>query len=264
MSAVRTRTRLTPFGKAVVMLAVASGALGLVRWGLSDAGSKPAAERAPKSGSPPPSAPSLTTPLPECIYGNVATDHAGYDEWDRTLLDTAFRIPRTYVPPDLGPVASAGFEGDFRVRSFVLPDLKRIRKAAEAAGHPVEIVAGYRSFDQQAELFQSRKEQFGYDRSLDKTAREGHSEHQLGTAVDFRSRGAPDVTQSWGDQPTGRWMARNAHRFGFLLSYPDGLRNKTCYPYEPWHFRYLGPERAAEVRDSGTTLREYLWRLNHG
>jgi D-alanyl-D-alanine carboxypeptidase len=59
-------------------------------------------------------------------------------------------------------------------------------------------------------------------------------------------------------------MSRNAYRYGFILSYPDGRRDKTCYPYEPWHFRYVGPELARPVQASGLTLREYLWRLNHG
>ena len=263
MSPGRTRTRLTPFGKVVLVLLSASAALGLVQWGLSASDGETTEERRPGTTRPIPSVSPLATPLHDCIYGDIPTEHTGYDAWNRTLLDTEFRITRSYVPPDLESVAGAGFEGDHRVRSFVLRDLERLRKAAEAAGHPVEIVAAYRSFREQAELFESRKEQFGYDRSLDKTAREGHSEHQLGTAVDFKSLGAADVTQSWGDEPTGRWMARNSYRFGFVLSYPKGERAKTCYPYEPWHFRYVGRELAREVQRSGLTLREYLWELNH-
>jgi D-alanyl-D-alanine carboxypeptidase len=186
----------------------------------------------------------------------------GYDDWDRTLLDVQFSLPKRYRPPDLTLVSEAGFASELRIRRLVVPDLAALRAAAAEAGHPVEVLAAYRSFEEQRALFEERKEQFGYDRSLDKTARAGHSEHQLGTAIDFKTAGATDVTQAWGDEPTGRWMARNAHLFGFLLSYPEGRRGVTCYPYEPWHFRYVGRSLALQVHRSGLTLRQYLWELS--
>ena len=44
------------------------------------------------------------------------------------------------------------------------------------------------------------------------------------------------------------------------MSYPKGKTSVTCYAYEPWHYRYVGRTRAAKIRASGLTLREYLWR----
>jgi LAS superfamily LD-carboxypeptidase LdcB len=38
----------------------------------------------------------------------------------------------------------------------------------------------------------------------------------------------------------------------------------TCYAYEPWHYRYVGRTEAAAVHASGLTLREFLWRQEHG
>ena len=37
----------------------------------------------------------------------------------------------------------------------------------------------------------------------------------------------------------------------------------VCYRYEPWHYRYVGREMAADVHGSGLTLREYLWQQFH-
>jgi D-alanyl-D-alanine carboxypeptidase len=93
------------------------------------------------------------------------------------------------------------------------------------------------------------------------SARAGHSEHQLGTALDFRSARGPDPwdLEDWGATPEGRWLAENAHRFGFVMSYPAGQESVTCYIYEPWHYRYVGREVAQEVMASGLTLREWLW-----
>ena len=93
-------------------------------------------------------------------------------------------------------------------------------------------------------------------------ARPGHSEHQLGTTIDVTTEGATDVDQSWGATPDGQWVATNAHKYGFLLSYPSDASDRTCYDYEPWHLRYVGRELAADVIASGLSLREYLWQLN--
>jgi D-alanyl-D-alanine carboxypeptidase len=216
-------------------------------------------------GSSPTLSPTLTVAaLPACIYGDDPAAFVGHDDWNRTLLDTRYRLPRDYRPPDLVPVTDAGFDSDLEIRQLVVVDLAALRMAAAQAGHPVEVLAAYRSFADQRALFEERKEELGYDRSLDKTARAGHSEHQLGTAVDLKTAGEVDVTQAWGEDPTGRWVAENAHRFGFVLSYPKDRRSETCYPYEPWHFRYVGRDRAEEVRASGLTLREYLWRQQEG
>ena len=55
-------------------------------------------------------------------------------------------------------------------------------------------------------------------------------------------------------------MIQNAWRYGFVLSYPDGTENVTCYEYEPWHYRWIGRDKALAVRQSGLSLREYLAR----
>jgi D-alanyl-D-alanine carboxypeptidase len=245
-------------------VAVLAGALvvGIVM--IAMGGDAAPSRRGRKGSSPTVSPSSNVAALPACIYGDDPAEHVGYDDWDRSLLDTRYRLPRDYRPPDLVPVSDAGFDSDLEIRQLVVVDLAALRIAAAEAGHPVEVLAAHRSFAEQRVLFEERKEQFGYDRSLDKTARAGPSEHQLGTAVDFKSAGEVDVTEAWGEDPTGRWVAENAHRFGFVLSYPKDRRSKTCYPYEPWHFRYMGRDEATKVRASGLTLREYLWRQQAG
>ncbi len=198
---------------------------------------------------------------PACAYRDIATSRRQYSDWETTLLDTAYALPEGYSPPDLVSAEAAGFIGPFLVRAFVIQDLAALRAAAGAAGNPVELAAAFRSYAQQDDLFRRRQVTLGRARALEKTARPGHSEHQLGTAVDFKSRGAPDVTEAWARSSEGRWMHANAHRFGFVMSYPAGREGATCYGYEPWHFRYFGRAMAKRIHSSGLTPREYLWRL---
>jgi D-alanyl-D-alanine carboxypeptidase len=102
------------------------------------------------------------------------------------------------------------------------------------------VTSSFRSFEYQQRLFADNP---GKD---DLIALPGHSEHQLGTTVDL----------SGGDA----WLAANAHRFGFVVSFPaDRSPRYTCYTSEPWHVRYFGADRAAEIAASGLSPREWLW-----
>ena len=80
--------------------------------------------------------------------------------------------------------------------------------------------------------------------------------------MDLKARGGPDpwTYKDWGKQTAaGIWLGVNAWKYGFIMSYPRGMTSKTCYEYEPWHFRYVGVAEAAAVHSSGLTLREWLW-----
>lgn len=213
----------------------------------------------PSSSTPRSPTPPSPEPLPRCRYGDARAEHLGYDEWQLTLVDTRFRLPPSYEPPDLVPVSRAGFREHFLVRAFLIDDLAAMREAAAAAGNPISVVAGYRSYAQQKALFNRRAASQGELEARTKTARPGHSEHQLGVAIDFKTAGELDVDQRWDRSFAGVWMAGHAWEYGFVLSYPEGAEGVTCYAYEPWHYRYVGRELAAEIHESSLTLREILW-----
>jgi zinc D-Ala-D-Ala carboxypeptidase len=205
----------------------------------------------PAAGGPPP-----------CAYGDVVLDLDPWGDHGDLPLDTSYRVPATPDPPDLVSVREAGFAGDHRVRALLIDDLRALREAALAAGAALEIQSAYRSYAYQAAVFQGWVERLGEARALRVSARPGHSEHQLGTAIDFRSSGGPPPWEldDWAETRAGSWLRENAHRYGFLLSYPAGEEERTCYDYEPWHYRWVGRERAAEVHAAGVPLRVWLWR----
>lgn len=205
-------------------------------------------------------------PLPACAYQDVLTPLARYGNWDRTLVDTILMVPSGYAPSDLIDSGSAGLNGGYSLRSLVASDLRGLANAARAAGRPVQLVSAYRSYNQQKATFDHWVAVGGYDQALRTSARPGHSEHQLGTTFDFTSQGGRPAWEyaDWASTPAGAWMAANAWRYGFVLSYPRGSFNRVCYDYEPWHYRYIGRGNAAQVRDSGLTLREWLWLKGSG
>jgi zinc D-Ala-D-Ala carboxypeptidase len=66
------------------------------------------------------------------------------------------------------------------------------------------------------------------------------------------------------ESPEGAWMAANAWRYGFVMSYPAGSQAQTCFSYEPWHYRWIGRDAAAAHRSSGLHLRQFLERYVGG
>jgi zinc D-Ala-D-Ala carboxypeptidase len=185
-------------------------------------------------------------PLPACTIGDRAAPNATLDDWDRTLLDTEYALDRDYAPTDLVAVTESGVRGAGSVRAFVVLDLQALGYAARKAGLELSVESAYRSYDEQRRTFDSLAEAYGRAFALESAARPGHSEHQLGTTLDFAGHDA--------------WLARNAWRFGFVLSYPeDSSPARTCYKPESWHYRYFGRERAAAIHSSGLSPREWLW-----
>ncbi|HEX2194823.1 MAG TPA: M15 family metallopeptidase [Candidatus Limnocylindria bacterium] len=205
-------------------------------------------------------------PLPKCRIDDILTVPRGYHDWSVTLVDWLLRVPRNYVPPDLVPVSEAGIAGPGLIREVAIDDLRALAQAAAANGTPIEVNSPYRSYREQVASFNGWVAVDGYEDAMTYSQRPGHSEHQLGLAIDFQALGGPSALDGdWYTTPTGRWMFDNAWRYGWVLSYPRGeggalFSRATCFHYEPWHYRYLGREIARKVHRSGLTIREYLWK----
>jgi D-alanyl-D-alanine carboxypeptidase len=210
--------------------------------------------------TPPLTAPSgsvaatAAAPLPACTYQDIVTTRRSYTQYATTLLDTIYRLPRAYYPGDL---ASTGLRGGGLVRRIALTDLRAMDRAARAAGARFAVSSAFRSFSRQAVMFRNRVALVGRAAALKTVARAGHSEHQLGTAIDFRSY---DGRTPFATTRAGVWMKANAWKYGWVMSYPKGKAPLTCYSYEPWHYRYVGRAEAKLIHDSGLTVRQWIWR----
>jgi D-alanyl-D-alanine carboxypeptidase len=231
-----------PSRRRPALLVAVSFGVAIVAWwatGPGTAEDRPSetASARPPAGSPPP-----------CSFGELPARHGDPSDWARTLVDTTFSLGPDYVPPDLVPVSQAGLAGHGQVRAIVVADLQALGRAARAAGAKVSVDSAYRSYSSQVAAFESYEAAYGTDEALRSVAKAGHSEHQLGTTIDF----AGDLD----------WLAGQAWEFGFVMSYPaEGSPERTCYKPEAWHYRYVGRAMAVAIRMSGLSLREWLWAL---
>jgi D-alanyl-D-alanine carboxypeptidase len=206
-------------------------------------------------------------PLPDCRLDDVLTEPRGYDDWAVTQVDWNLTLGRRYRPPDLVSVSNADVDGGGYIREVAIDDLRAMAAAARENGTPIKVLSPFRGYRQQVALFGgyagwNGSEFTNFENAIKFSARPGHSEHQTGLTIDFGSVGDTALTSNWHETPAGGWMQRNAWKYGWLMSYPEGKKAVVCYRFEPWHYRYVGRELAATIRDSGLTIREYLW-ANH-
>jgi len=179
------------------------------------------------------------------------------------LVNKEYRLPSSYVPSDLVSASLSGIrkgEG-FLLRNILINDLRELVSAAAADGIDLSIRSGYRSYSTQISTYNHWLNVNGGSISAaDRiSARPGHSQHQLGTAVDFSSAEIQDgLGGVFSSTKASVWLANNAWRYGFIISFPSGYESVTGYNYESWHYRYIGKTYAQEVHSSGTILELYL------
>ncbi len=116
-------------------------------------------------------------------------------------------------------------------------------------------------YSQQIGVFNGWAASAGLKNAESFSARPGHSQHQLGTAIDLGVEGKSNFNESFGQTSEGVWLSQNAVRFGFVMSYPKGKESITGYSYEPWHYRYIGKDNARKMIDQGLILEEFLQRF---
>lgn len=167
-------------------------------------------------------------------------------------------LKSAYVPGDLKPIPShMNPSYDMLLRAEALQALEELYRAAAEEEVILHVRSAYRSYATQEYLFNDYALRYGPEEANKFSARPGQSEHQLGTTVDFGGT-EHDFTAAFAQTKQGLWLADNAYRFGFVLSYPEGKMAITGYIYEPWHYRYIGREMALEWKNSGLTLTEFL------
>ncbi|MGI6264711.1 MAG: D-alanyl-D-alanine carboxypeptidase family protein [Acutalibacteraceae bacterium] len=151
---------------------------------------------------------------------------------------------KTYgLPRDFNPGASPE----------MLAAFSKMQKAAAAQGLTLYDSSDFRTYDLQVTLYTRYCRNSGQAAADTYSARPGYSEHQTGLVIDLNT-----VEDSFGYTAEAAWVAKNAHKYGFIVRYPKGKEAITGYQYEPWHIRYLGVDTATAVYNSGKTLEEYL------
>jgi len=140
-------------------------------------------------------------------------------------------------------------ETEMQIIPQVLPRLTAMLEAAKKKSVTLYVFSAYRSFYTQEALKQQYTVTYGAGTANQFSADQGYSEHQLGTAIDLITTGlGGELTPSFDQTEAYLWLADNAYKYGFTLSYP---KDNDYYIYEPWHWRYVGVTLAIKLHAAG-------------
>ena len=177
------------------------------------------------------------------------------------LVDKSTGLDSDYVPQDLTALRSSSYYVNRRemfLRNIAAASLEQMASAAKAEGLYILVSSAYRSYSYQNQVHSRIVREEGQEEADKVSARPGHSQHQLGLAVDFGS-----ISDEFDETAEGRWLAANASRFGWSLAYPKGYENVTSYNWESWHYRYLGEEIVNFIEKYFNGIQQYALRFLH-
>ena len=175
------------------------------------------------------------------------------------LVNREFRLADDFTPHDLSVVNVQSLNGEHLLRVAAARAAEELFTEAHEAGHFLLATSGYRSFTTQVSTHHYWINVLGLEEAKRVSARPGHSEHQLGLALDLSTHILGGyLSEDFSLTPEGIWVRNNAHRFGFIIRYPRNREADTGFTYEPWHIRYVGIDAATEIFNSGMILEEFL------
>ena len=177
------------------------------------------------------------------------------------LVDKETSLSKNYEPDDLVELINKSYRvnrAGMQLRMAAEASLEKMAAAAKKEGLTLLASSAYRSYDYQAQVYQSNVREMGQTAADRESARPGHSQHQLGLVVDFGS-----ITDAFAATKEGRWLSANASHFGWSLSYPEDYEEITGYRWESWHYRYVGIELAEFIDKYFDGIQQYALKFIH-
>jgi len=166
---------------------------------------------------------------------------------------------------------------NMKIDSRIATSYQDMVAAAKKEGINLYLRSGYRAIKLQQTYYdasvKSYKSQGLSDEEASAKALEylqypGASEHHTGLALDIISvewqNTVEDLNATFENTDAFKWLDKNAAEYGFIIRYPKDKENITGIKYEPWHYRYVGKEVAAYLKEKGLTLEEYNEKIKSG
>lgn len=181
--------------------------------------------------------------------------------------DFLLLVNKEHPLPEDFDIQLATVQGEYRVDARILEPAQRMIADAKADGIDLLVCSAYRPVDSQTRLFNNKVSEYV---SAGKTQEEaavltaaiiavpGTSEHHTGLAMDIVTPSYQNLDEGFAQTAAFAWLDENAASYGFILRYPADKQEETGIIYESWHYRYVGPEIAKEIKEKGICLEEYL------
>lgn len=180
------------------------------------------------------------------------------ENWALTLISKKFPLDKSYLPTLSPVIEGSSVTSDTRVSDAY----KLMYDDALAQGYVLTPYSAYCSYNRQQTNFDNKVQAFMLQGMTEDEAKQnaekriepaGCSENGAGLSVDIISASA-----GFASTAEYKWLTENAHKYGFVLRYPEDKTDVTGIIYQPWHWRYVGIDAATEMKESNLCLEEYL------
>lgn len=161
----------------------------------------------------------------------------------RKITDQTTPLPANYIPPILknisGEVKTSGI---ICLHADVVPSVKQMFQRAKKDGVHLAISSGYREHEVQQYLYRYWNAKYKNTTAPeDSIVEPGKSEHQLGTTINITDASIKytAMDRRFNESIGGRWMKKNAHKYGFVMSHLKEIDSIRQQP-KPWQWRFVG------------------------
>lgn len=194
------------------------------------------------------------------VHVNIGIDKDYYtdtvisDTFSYTMLvNKYYGLSENFKVENLEKISSSYSLGDYYLEKTAKEAFEKMASDMKSKGLYILANSTYRSYQDQSTTYRYYLKNNGKDYVDKYVARAGFTEHSTGLSIDIKARDYNYFKNS----KESVWLQDNAHKYGFILRYPEGKEKITGFQYEAWHYRYVGVEIATYIYENDITFDEY-------
>ena len=176
--------------------------------------------------------------------------------WNMVLVNARHPMDKS-IQPDLVSVGN-----QYQVDQRISDDLKALLKAADKAGFKMEVVKGYRSYEDQkkdfgqavqASINEGKGYWDAYEEALKSVSAPGESDLGLGLSAVLTETSGSDEEKD----KAAKWIKKHCADYGFILRYPPNKESIKDRKGNPFYIRFVGKDYASKLMKEDMTLEDF-------
>ena len=177
------------------------------------------------------------------------------DEKELMLVNRLYGLKEDYAPDDLVDVPSKYAYTGKKISNSILDPIISLIEAGRESGYTFVVSDGYRSYQEQKNIYDSYASSMGLSETDKIVARPGHSEYQTGLSFDLMPYNK--VLDKPKESSEYQWLKENAYKYGFIFRFPEDKTDLTGFNAATWRLRYVGTSAAAIIHSENICYEEY-------
>ena len=171
------------------------------------------------------------------------------------LVNRLYGLNSEYEVEDIVSIPSRYAYSGKKISESILPHIQDLIEEGRENGYTFVVSNGYRSYKEQASLYNSYANSYGKNEADKNVARPGHSEYETGLSFDLVPYNKELRDPKSSDEYI--WLRENAHKYGFIFRFDADKEYLTGFEEFTWRLRYVGEEAATLIYNENICFEEY-------